>query len=55
MFFVLLWLPFVNQLTNEVYQTKKILLVIPLELLINMKSLSNIFSQAVSSKSKEKK
>eukprot|EP00347_Sterkiella_histriomuscorum_P005463 403356519 len=55
MFFVLLWLPFVNQLTNEVYQTKKILLVIPLELLVNMKSLANLFSQQGGSKSKAKK
>jgi hypothetical protein len=38
--FVVVWLPFINGLATEVHQTKRILLLIPLELLIGMKQVS---------------
>jgi len=38
--YVIIWLPFVNGLTNDILHTKKMLMLIPLELLLNMKSVA---------------
>jgi hypothetical protein len=38
--FVIVWLPFINGLSTEVHQTKRILLLIPIELLIGMKNVA---------------
>jgi len=38
--YVIVWLPFINGLATEVHQTKRILLLIPIELLVSMKQVS---------------
>lgn len=52
--FVIVWLPFINALSNELHQTKKILLVIPLELLVNMKNVASLFTAKGNDKKKRK-
>ena len=43
--FVVVWLPFINGLSTEVHQTKRILLLIPIELLIGMKQVAMLLSE----------
>ncbi len=38
--FVIVWLPFINGLATEVHQTKRILMLIPIELLGGMKNVA---------------
>jgi len=51
--FVVVWLPFINNLSREVVKTKKILLIIPLELLAHMKSVTKLISRSVFKKRKK--
>jgi len=43
--FVVVWIPFINGLTTEVHQTKRILLLIPIELLVGMKNVAILLSE----------
>ena len=47
--FVIVWLPFINGLATEVHQTKRILLLIPIELLVSMKQVSMLLQLMTSS------
>lgn len=40
--FVALWLPLVNSLTNQIYKTKLMLMIIPLEILMRMKNVGKV-------------
>jgi hypothetical protein len=42
--FVIVWLPFINGLSTEVHQTKRILLLIPIELLSGMKQVNMLIN-----------
>ena len=42
--FVVVWLPFINSLSTEVHQTKRILLIIPLELLMGLKNVAALLN-----------
>jgi hypothetical protein len=44
-YYVLGWLPLRNQLGRDVHQAKRILMLIPIELLVTMKSLANIIDK----------
>ncbi len=39
------WLPFINGLSTEVHQTKRILMLIPVELLAGMKQVAVLLDQ----------
>ena len=43
--FVTVWVPFINGLSTEVHQTKRILLLIPLELLMGLKNVAVLLNQ----------
>jgi len=43
--FVVVWLPFINGLSTEVHQTKRILLLIPIELLVGMKQVAMLLNE----------
>ena len=43
--FVIVWIPFINGLTTEVNQTKKLLLLIPVELLSGLKNVALLLKQ----------
>lgn len=43
--FVIVWLPFINGLSTEVHQTRRILLLIPIELLIGMKQVNTLLNE----------
>jgi hypothetical protein len=47
--YVIVWLPFINGLATEVHQTKRILLLIPIELLVSMKQVSMLLQLMTSS------
>jgi hypothetical protein len=40
------WLPFINGLSTEVNQTKRILLLIPIEMLIKIKGIEDIVNES---------
>jgi ABC-type bacteriocin/lantibiotic exporter with double-glycine peptidase domain len=42
--FVIVWIPFINGLSTEVHQTKRLLLLIPVELLMNLKNVATLLS-----------
>ena len=49
--FVVVWLPFINGLSTEVHQTKRILLLIPIELLVGMKQVAMLLSEGKDARS----
>jgi hypothetical protein len=53
--YVIVWLPFINGLATEVHQTKRILLLIPIELLVSMKKVSMLLKLISSSSGSEKR
>ena len=40
--YVALWLPLVNSLTSQIYKTKLMLMIIPLEILMRMKNVGKV-------------
>ena len=36
--FVIVWLPFVNNLNNQIYKSKSMLMIIPIEILVKMRN-----------------
>lgn len=44
--YVIVWLPLINGLNNEVFKTKRVLLIIPIELLVSMKSLDFLLDKS---------
>lgn len=50
--FVIVWLPFINGLSTEVNQTKRILLLIPIEMLVKIKGIEHIISESNGRKKK---
>jgi hypothetical protein len=42
--FVVVWIPFINGLSTEVHQTKRILLLIPIELLMGLKNVAALLA-----------
>lgn len=42
--FVIVWIPFINGLSTEVHQTKRILLLIPIELLMGLKNVATLLN-----------
>jgi hypothetical protein len=53
--YVIVWLPFINGLATEVHQTKRILLLIPIELLVSMKKVSMLLKLISSSSGNSEK
>ena len=43
--FVVVWIPFINGLSTEVHQTKRILLLIPIELLMGLKNVATLLNE----------
>ena len=42
MSFVVFWLPFLNALNNQIYKTKLMLMIIPLEILLKIKNVGKV-------------
>lgn len=42
--FVIVWIPFINGLSTEVHQTKRILLLIPIEMLMGLKNVASLLT-----------
>lgn len=42
--FVIVWIPFINGLSTEVHLTKRILLLIPIELLMGLKNVAALLT-----------
>ena len=40
--FVIVWLPFVNNLNNQIYKSKSMLMIIPIEILVKMRNVQKI-------------
>lgn len=40
--YVALWIPLVNSLTSQIYKTKLMLMIIPLEILMRMKNVGKV-------------
>ena len=53
--FVIVWLPFVNSMASEIHQTKKVLLIVPLEILVNMRNVSQLLNAKAGGKQSEAK
>jgi hypothetical protein len=53
--FMIVWLPFINGLSTEVHQTKRILLLIPIELLVGMKQVNVLLNDGKDSMKSFKK
>lgn len=40
--YVIVWLPLVNNLNNQIYKTKLMLMIVPLEILMRLKSVDKV-------------
>ena len=40
--FMIFWLPFINSLNNQIYKTKLMLMIIPLEILMKIKNVGKV-------------
>jgi hypothetical protein len=41
----MVWIPFINGLSTEVHQTKRLLMIIPIEYLMNLKNVASLLNQ----------
>lgn len=54
--FIIFWLPFLNGLNYQIYKTKLILMIIPLEILMKIKNVGKVLqSQSFIQSSKKRK
>lgn len=53
--FILFWLPFLNGLNYQIYKTKLMLMIIPLEVLVKIKNVTKVLqSQSFMAQSQKK-